>query len=215
MKFKQNLICTVLLFLLFIALTACVLWVDVAAIGPKGSEIGLSSINKGTFDKLGESHFWYVFTEYLGYFAMALAAVFVGMAAGQLFKRKSLKKVDGSLLALMGCYGLMAFFYVLFEFVVINYRPVLEEGELAASYPSSHTFMVCTIMLSALLQMEYMTTDKLWRTLGTVGGYIIVILTVVGRLLSGVHWFTDILGGVLLSAALVMLYHTFAQKLQK
>ncbi len=215
MKFKGNLICTVLLFVLFLALTACVLWVDVDAIGPKGSEIGLSTINKSTFERLGESHFWYVFTEYLGYFAMALAAVFVGMAAGQLFKRKSLKKVDGSLLALMGCYGLMAVFYVLFEFVIINYRPVLEEGQLAASYPSSHTFMVCTIMLSALLQMEYITTDKLWRTLGTLGGYAVILLTVVGRLLSGVHWFTDILGGVLLSSALVMLYHTAAQKLQK
>ena len=208
MKFKSNLICTLILFALFIALTACVLFADVGAVGPEGSKIGLSSINKATFDKLGQSEFWYAFTEYLGYFALALAAMFVGVTAGQFFKRKSLKKVDVSLLALMGCYGLMAFFYVLFEIVVINYRPVLEEGELAASYPSSHTFLVCTIILSALLQMEHITADKLWKNLATVGGFIIILLMVVGRLLSGVHWFTDILGGVLLSSAVVMLYHT-------
>lgn len=204
-----------LLFALFAALTACVLWVDVAAIGPEGSQIGLSTINKATFEKLGENPFFYIFTEYLGYIAIAVAVVFVGMTVGQLYRRKSLKKVDPSLLTLMGCYGLMAFFYVLFEVVIINYRPVLEEGQLAASFPSSHTFMVCTIVLSALLQIEYITSDKLWRILTTMGGYAIIICMVVGRLLSGVHWFSDILGGVLLSAALVMLYHTVAQRLQK
>ena len=123
--------------------------------------------------------------------------------------------MDGALLAMMGCYGLMAFFYLLFEVVIINYRPVLEEGELAASYPSSHTFLVCTIILSALLYMEYVPCEKLWKNLATVGGFIIILLMVVGRLLSGVHWFTDVLGGVLLASAVVMLYYTVAGLLQE
>ena len=40
------------------------------------------------------------------------------------------------------------------------------------------------------------------------------VFMVVGRLLSGVHWFTDIVGGILLSAGLVMLYQTGAEKVE-
>jgi len=212
---KKNIICTAILFLLFIALTVCVLTVDVQPIGPKDSVIGLATLNGQVFDKFGANAYLYSVTEILGYAALVLAALFCGMTAGQFFKRKSLKKVDGSLLALMGMYGLMAFFYLLFEVVVINYRPVLEEGALAASYPSSHTMLVCTIMLSGCLQLERITKDKVIRITGTAFAYAVSLITVVGRLLSGVHWFTDILGGVLLASALVMLYQTVAQILQK
>ena len=212
MKHTRNFICTAVLFALFMALTLCVLFVDVQAIGPKDSEIGLATINGRVFDCFGESTVWYAITELLGYVAIFTAMIFVGMAGGQLFKRKSLRKVDPSLLALIGMYVLMAGCYVLFEIVVINYRPVLEENALAASYPSSHTMLVCCIMLSTMLEVDLLTDSKAWRTGITIGAFAIVVLTVVGRLLSGVHWFTDILGAVLLASTLVMLYYYVAQK---
>jgi undecaprenyl-diphosphatase len=36
------------------------------------------------------------------------------------------------------------------------------------------------------------------------------VFMVVSRLISGVHWLTDIIGGILLSAGLVGLYEAFA-----
>ena len=37
---------------------------------------------------------------------------------------------------------------------------------------------------------------------------ILMVVIVVGRFLSGVHWFTDILGGIFISAGLVMTFNT-------
>ena len=38
---------------------------------------------------------------------------------------------------------------------------------------------------------------------------------VIGRLISGVHWLTDIIGGVLLSAGIVMMYYTVTSLKEK
>ena len=89
---------------------------------------------------------------------------------------------------------------------MVNYRPILEDGELAASFPSSHTMLICSIVGSAMVLFDRMLTNKVVRDVVEIIGGIILILAVMGRLLAGVHWFTDILGGVLLSAALVMFY---------
>ena len=116
-------------------------------------------------------------------------------------------KVDGGILLLAVFYVFLAAFYELFEVMVVNYRPILEDGKLAASFPSSHTMLICSIVGSAMVLLYRMLINKTIRTVVEVIGGMILILAVVGRLLSGVHWFTDILGGVLLSAALVMFYY--------
>ena len=46
-----------------------------------------------------------------------------------------------------------------------------------------------------------------------IAGTILVALMILSRLFSGVHWFTDIVGGVILSTALVLLYKAAASKI--
>ena len=37
---------------------------------------------------------------------------------------------------------------------------------------------------------------------------LIIFTTIMGRLISGVHWFTDIIGGILISSFLLMLFYS-------
>ena len=205
-KSKKNFMIAGGLLFVFILFTVAVMKVDVAAIGPKDSLVGLSKINDFMFKKLGTHPIWDMITEVLLVTAFLIVLLFGVIGIKQLIERKSLWKVEHSILLLAVFYVFLAAFYELFEVVVVNYRPILEDGELAASFPSSHTMLICSIVGSAMVLFDRMLTNKVVRNVVEIIGGIILILAVMGRLLAGVHWFTDILGGVLLSAALVMFY---------
>ena len=194
--------------LCFVVLIVMVCTVNVQPIGPEGTSIGLASLNKAVYDALPGSELWYGISELLGYLAIATAGVFALIGLCQMISRKSLLKVDKKLISLAGLYAAMAFFYVLFEIVVINYRPVIEAGaeHVEASFPSSHTMLVCVIMGGAFVILKnYVKQKGLCLALQSLA-LAVAVVTAVGRLLSGVHWFTDILGGVFISLALVTLY---------
>lgn len=207
---KKSKLCGVwagLLFVLFALFTVGVKMVDVQAIGPQKSSIGFATINQAAASFFGVHEIWYTITDYLGYLALAVAFGFALCGLIQLIKRKSLWKVDSSILSLAGLYILVVAFYVFFEIVIVNFRPVLMEGVLEASYPSSHTMLVVAIMASAPIALKRLIRQhKAAVGIAQLVAAIVIVVTVVGRLLSGVHWLTDIIGGVLLSAAIVMLY---------
>ena len=182
--------------------------VDVAAIGPNGTSIGLSHINMSVHEILGESMLWYNITEVLGIVAILTAGAFALYGGVQLIKGKSLAKVDREIYVLGGLYAAVIILYALFEKVIINYRPIImpdcEEPE--ASFPSSHTMLICVVMGSAIMLLnKYIENEKLRVVLQIICGAILVV-TVVGRLLSGAHWFTDIIGGILISITLLAVF---------
>lgn len=201
---------------LFLLLIVLVKTVDVAPIGAAGTSIGLSSLNGGFHEAVGVHMLWYKITEVLGILAILVAGLFALVGLVQLIRRKSLMKVDANILTLGLLYIAVVFFYVLFEVVIINYRPIIMPGETLpeASFPSSHTMLICVIMGSAMMQIkEYAHQPKTGQILKIVCTAILVV-TVIGRLICGVHWFTDILGGLLLSAALLCCYQGAMQKLR-
>ena len=199
------------------ALAAFALWtvllrcVDVQPIGPDGSCVGFASIN-GAFHALTGVH-WalYTLTDWLGLVPIGIAFGFAGLGLVQLLRRKSLLKVDRDILLLGGFYLVVLAAYVLFETVVINYRPVLIGGKLEASYPSSTTVLALCILPTAMMQLQTRIRREAVRraVLGILAAF--TVFMVAGRLISGVHWLSDITGGVLLSAGLVLLY-AFAMK---
>ncbi|MBO6094010.1 MAG: phosphatase PAP2 family protein, partial [Oscillospiraceae bacterium] len=84
-----------------------------------------------------------------------------------------------------------------------------------ASFPSSHTMLVCVIMGSSIpLLGKYVKSDVLCTVLRIICAAIIAV-TVIGRLISGVHWFTDILGGILISVMLLNLYAEILERIEK
>ena len=202
-------------------LVAFVLWTiaiskyDVQAIGPQGTSVGFAAFN-GFFHNLTGVHMSiYTITDWLGLvpFVFVLGFAILGMI--QLIQRRSLLKVDYSILVLGGFYMIVMAAYVFFEIVVINYRPVLIEGQLEASYPSSTTMLVMCVMPTAIMQLNSRIRNKgLRKGIGCLS-IAFTVFMVVGRLISGVHWFTDIVGGALLSAGLVMLYVSVNDMLTK
>ena len=211
---RKKYILTAGLFALFIVYTISVMTVDRQHIGPNNSEVGFATVNQAVFQSLGQSDFWYSFTEYLGYIAILVMLGFAIIGLFQMIKRRNFFRTDLELLVLAGFYVVLAAVYVFFEKVVINYRPVLEEGQLEASYPSSHTMLVCCVMATAIIQFDRMIKNQTIRILVDIAAVSMIALMVMGRLFSGVHWLTDIVGGVIISAALVMLYISTVQMLK-
>ncbi len=174
-----------------------------------GLLLDINSLNKWDnyiFNSTGYNPIWYEITEILGWIPLVVAFCFGVLGLWQWTQRKSLKKVDKDLLCLAGLYGAAALVYAVFEFFAVNYRPVLIDGVLEASYPSSHTVLVCVIMISAALQLEVRFKKTGLRRAGQVFCILIALLVTVGRLFAGVHWLTDILGGLLISFALIFFY---------
>lgn len=200
---------TALLFAVFILFTIMVNYIDVKPIGPQNSEVGFAALNGFVFKIIGVHEFWHSLTGCLGAISIALALCVVALGVAQFTIRKDIRKVDAEIILLCGFYVLVLAFYLLFEVVEVNCRPVLEDGVLEASYPSSHTMLVCCIMSTMLpvLDRLFHKNGGIMRICKAVSAVIIVV-TVIGRMISGVHWFTDIIGAVILSAALVQLYYT-------
>ena len=207
---KQNatvkLITGLSLLVVFILYTASLTFVDLRPIGPQESCVAYGGINKAVHDLFGVNMLLYTITDWAGVAAIIIMFGFAVLGFVQWIKRGHILKVDSSILALGVFYILVFGVYALFEFVVINRRPVLINGILEASYPSSTTMLAMCVLPTAMLQFHRLIKKRAVRiTVNTVCGLFTVCM-VVGRLLSGVHWFTDILGGLLFSVAMVLLY---------
>ena len=206
---KKKFITAAVSFGLFLLLILLVKVVDVAAVGPEGTTIGLSKLNVAIHDLFGVNWGWYKVTDVLGYLAIVIGLCFAAVGGLQLIYRRSILKVDKEIL-LLGClYVVTAILYVFFEKVIVNYRPVLMPDGTGpeASFPSSHTMLSCVILGSGLMLVKkYGKKHKTVQLILTVVFAVMLALIVAGRLLSGVHWFTDILGGILISVALLNAY---------
>ena len=203
--------------LFFLVLIVLLKTVDVAAVGPAGTSVGLSQINGSFHEWIPFHEVWYKITKVLGVLALALAALVAIWSLVQWIRRKSLWKVDATLLALDVLYIVTGVLYLLFELVVVNYRPVLLEGQTfpAASFPSSHTLLACVIFGSAFWPIA-VYLRRTWQVLAAWGAAgALLVLTVIGRMLSGVHWLSDIWGGLFLGAVLVCFFQFVLIKLEE
>lgn len=198
----------------FLLWTASLRFVDVQAIGPQGSAVGFATLNAFIHNLTGVHMSLYTLTDWLGLVPFAFVTGFAVFGLIQWIQRKHLLKVDSSILVLGGFYVALLAVYVLFEILVINYRPVLIYGILEASYPSSTTMLTLCVMPTAVMQLRARIQNKAFKRCVTSAITAFVAFMVIGRLLSGVHWFTDIIGGILLSTGLVLMYRSVIRTLK-
>ena len=154
----------------------------------------------------------YTITDWLGLVPFCFITGFGILGLCQWIKRKSFLEVDYSILALGGFYIIVMVLYIFFEIFVINYRPILINGILEASYPSSTTMLVMCVMPTAIMQFNARIKNDVLKRYLTSAITAFIIFMVIGRLISGVHWITDIIGGALLSTGLVLMYRAIISR---
>lgn len=205
---KQTALLGTLLLATFGLWTFLVQTVDVRPVGQNGTDIGFAVVNLW-FHRLTGVHMWlYTATDWLGLVPLCVCLLFAGVGMMQLCKRKSICKVDKDILLLGVYYGMVIAGYLAFEAFPVNYRPIPIDGVMEASYPSSTTLLVLCVMPTLTEQAGRRLTNPAAKRVVAAASTLFAVGMVVGRLLSGVHWLTDIVGAVLLSAGLFALYKT-------
>ncbi|MBR4473181.1 MAG: phosphatase PAP2 family protein [Oscillospiraceae bacterium] len=203
---KRTLLTGLLLLAAFVLWTMLIRCVDVQPLGQNGTDIGFATLNCRFHRLCGVHMTIYTVTDWLGLVPIAVCLCFGGLGLSQLLKRRSLLRVDPDLILLGIYYLLVIAGYLLFESIPINYRPIPINGVMEASYPSSTTLLVLSVMPTLNLQVKRRIGDPKRKRAICAASSIFMLLMVVGRTVAGVHWLTDILGAVLLSAGLFTLY---------
>ena len=189
----------------FLLWTAAVRSIDLQPIGPEGSTVGFAAINQFVHNLTGVHMLLYTITDLLGLVPLLFVAGFGMLGLFQWIQRKHLSKVDYSILVLGGYYIIVMAIYLFFEVFIINYRPILINGCLEASYPSSTTMLVMCVMPTAEMQLNSRLKSQRLKRCAASAITVFTVFMVIGRLISGVHWFTDSVGGILLSTGLVLM----------
>lgn len=206
MKGKRELLTGIVMMGAFAVWTLLIRCIDVKVAGESFTKVGFASFNTWFHHLTGVHMMLYTITDWLGLVPIMICLCFGVLGLSQLVKRRSLFRVDGDILILGVYYILVIFFYLAFEMIPVNYRPVLINGIAEASYPSSTTLLVLSVMPTLMFQINRRSDNILLKHLITAFVFIFSVFMVVGRLLSGVHWATDIVGSVLLSCSLFMFY---------
>ena len=195
----------------FIVWTALVSFVDVEPIGPQNSTVGFATLNGYFHNLTGVNMVLYTVTDWLSIIPIIFVLGFALLGLVQWVKRKSLFKVDCSIFILGGLFIVTLALFVFFEVFIVNYRPILIEGVLEASYPSSTTLLVMCVMPTSLMQLNDRIKIRSLKKCVALAIISFTIFMVIGRLISGVHWLTDIIGGALLSSGLVLTYYSLTK----
>ena len=204
---KKNLIMSILLLMSSIIFILLLKNVDIKCEAVNNSCVGFATINQFIFNKIGVNMLWYTITDWLGIVPILMAMVYALVGFRQLMKRKSIKKVDFELIILGIFYIIVISIYILFEKYIINYRPILINGFLEASFPSSHTLISICLCGSSIIINNKLFKNSFTKIVNIISIFIIII-TIIGRFISGVHWFTDIIGGILISSFLLLTFYS-------
>ena len=203
---RRKMLIAIGIFITFLLWTIGVCLIDVRPIGPEGTTVGFATLNQCIHNFTGVHMDLYVITDWLGLVPICFAIGFAILGLCQWIRRRKIENVDFSLW-ILGCFYIVIIaVYLFFEKYIINFRPILIGGNLEASYPSSTTLLVICVMYTAILQLQNRIQNKLLNRWTSRIITAFIAFMVIGRLLSGVHWVSDIIGGVLLSLCLIQAY---------
>ena len=208
---RKELLAGIILLVAFVLWTVLIRNIDVQNAGSNGTAVGFATINVWFHQLTGVHMLVYKITDWLGLVPFIICMCFGVLGLVQLIKRRSILRVDPDILLLGVYYVLVIACYLIFEMIPINYRPILINGNLEASYPSSTTLLVLSVMPTLKYQSDRRITNPMTRKAIVLFVFAFSSFMVMGRLISGVHWATDIIGSVFLSSGLFMVYRSMAE----
>ena len=215
MKDKKLFSVGLILIAAFVFWTILILTVDVQPVGVNGTVVGFATLNCSFHNLTGVNMTIYHITDWLGLVPLFCCMIFGVVGFVQLLQRKSIWKVDIDILLLGVYYVIVIFGYLIFEMIPINYRPILINGTMEASYPSSTTLLVLSVMPTVIFQIDRRIKNRVVRRIITPSTILFSLFMLIGRTIAGVHWLTDIIGSVFLSAGLFLIYYANVLRLDK
>ena len=204
-----------ILITVFVFWTILIQTVDVQTIGQNGTNVGFATLNHWFRNLTGVNIAIYYITDWLGLVPIFCCMIYGVVGFVQLVKRKSLLKVDIDILLLGVYYVIVILGYLIFEIVPINYRPILIDGRMEVSYPSSTTLLVLSVMPTVIFQANRRITSIAVRRIISVLTILFSLFMLIGRTVVGVHWLTDIIGSIFLATGLFLLYYSGVLSLDK
>lgn len=205
-KEKKILLSGLAFLVAFVMWTVLIQTVDVKPVGQKGTDVGFATVNLWFHKLTGVNMTLYNITDWLGLVPLLVCMVFAVLGFVQLVKRKSLVRIDCDIILLGLYYIAVIAGYLAFEMIPINYRPILINGFMEASYPSSTTLLVLSVMPTLVFQADRRISSSVLKGFVRISSSAFSAFMVIGRLVSGVHWLTDIIGSVLFCVGLFMIY---------
>lgn len=215
MKDKKLFSVGLILIAVFVFWTILILTVDVQPVGVNGTVVGFATLNCSFHNMTGVNMTIYHITDWLGLVPLFCCMIYGAVGFVQLLQRKSLLKVDIDILLLGVYYVIVIFGYLIFEMIPINYRPILIDGIMEVSYPSSTTLLVLSVMPTVSFQVDRRIRNRAVRKIITLSAILFSLFMLIGRTIAGVHWLTDIIGSVFLSAGLFLIYYANVLRLDK
>lgn len=215
MKDKKLFSVGLILIAVFVFWTILILTVDVQPVGVNGTVVGFATLNCSFHNMTGVNMTIYHITDWLGLVPLFCCMIYGAVGFVQLLQRKSLLKVDIDILLLGVYYVIVIFGYLIFEMIPINYRPILIDGRMEVSYPSSTTLLVSSVMPTVIFQIDRRIKNRVVRRIITSSTILFSLFMLIGRTIAVVHWLTDIIGSVFLSAGLFLIYYANVLRLDK
>lgn len=80
--------------------------------------------------------------------------------------------------------------------------------ETTFSYPSGHATGTLALALGIALVFKMMTIPKRWQSLTWLSGIMVTLCVCVSRIYLGVHWFTDLLGGLAVATGCALISYS-------
>lgn len=190
-----------ILWLILLIFTILVSFVDVKIFNVTNTKIGLYSLNKIFLVNSINSNYINIISN--GIFLICLLVIIL-MLLLITFEYFKTKKINKNNLNFFIHFLIMVLIWIIFDkILIINYRPILINGNIEGSYPSTHVMVSTFVLLFLSDQLKKIfKNDKIFYII-SIG---LIIIQSISRILLTMHWFTDIIGGLLIGC---LLFFTF------